>query len=207
MAIKPVVALFDFDGTLINRDSFVEFAKFSLSPWRLGVGIMRSLPWLISWKIGKTSSHKAKERLFRNLYRGARGRWFETKCRLFADKLDTMVCQATMDALKQCKKNEFDIAIISASIGTWIRPWAERHGIYCVIATEAEIENGRLTGNFATPNCRGEEKLRRFKEFENRQRRGYDLYVWGDSDGDKPLMEYADKSYLVNSKNNTITEL
>jgi phosphoserine phosphatase len=64
-----------------------------------------------------------------------------------------------------------------------------------VIATEPEIKNGVLTGRFSTPNCYGQEKKRRFLEkYPDRDR--YILYVYGDSNGDKELLEMADKPFF-----------
>ena len=51
-----------------------------------------------------------------------------------------------------------------------------------------------MTGNFLSRNCYGEEKVRRLLELEP-NRNSYILYAYGDSKGDKELIEFADKGW------------
>ena len=63
-----------------------------------------------------------------------------------------------------------------------------------LIATRLEIKDDLMTGKFLTKNCYGIEKVNRVKEAYNLD--DYDcIYVYGDSRGDKELLELADKSF------------
>ena len=63
-----------------------------------------------------------------------------------------------------------------------------------MLGTKVETRDGRLTGRFATPNCYGPEKVRRIREvFPDRD--NYHLTAFGDSRGDKEMLDYADQGY------------
>ena len=78
----------------------------------------------------------------------------------------------------------------------WIRPWANLYQIDKVITTMVEVNDAnKLTGKFITPNCYGEEKVKRFTETEP-IRSSYYLYAYGNSGGDVPLLKFADSGKL-----------
>ena len=88
------------------------------------------------------------------------------------------------------------VYVVSASISEWVRPWCEQMKVTDVIATEIEVDSHNLvTGRFLSKNCYGQEKVNRFTKKEP-DRRNYYLYAYGDSRGDKELLEYADHGIL-----------
>ncbi len=59
---------------------------------------------------------------------------------------------------------------------------------------DEKIKNGIVTGKFSTKNCYGIEKANRVQEVYNFD--DYDhIYAYGDSRGDKELLELADESF------------
>lgn len=64
-----------------------------------------------------------------------------------------------------------------------------------VLCTEAEFDgNDVLTGNFATDNCYGMEKVRRLKQkYPDRQK--FKLVAYGDSSGDREMLDFADEGF------------
>ena len=63
------------------------------------------------------------------------------------------------------------------------------------MATEIEVDgNGLLTGRFKTANCSGQEKVNRLLEIEP-HREDYYLYAYGNSTGDKEMLEMADEAF------------
>ena len=101
-----------------------------------------------------------------------------------------------MDRIRYHKSKGHEIVIISASIENWIRPWAIRKQIDNVIGTKIDLDNSQhLTGKFLTKNCYGQEKVNRLLEaFPERD--AYTLYAYGDSKGDRELIEFADFGFL-----------
>lgn len=193
---RQVLVVFDFDGTLINGDSFLKFAQHALSPLRLLKGVLKASPALVGWKLGITNASKAKEIFFSALYKGLAQSELQAKAESFADYLDGITNVDTMRILNRLKRDGAKITILSASPGLWIRPWASRHGIDSVISTEASFEDGKATGTFSTPNCKGEEKIRRLLEVYP-DRKSYHLEAWGDSDDDIPLLRFADQGHRI----------
>ena len=81
--------------------------------------------------------------------------------------------------------------IVSASIDLWVESFFP--GIH-VLGTQVEVEQGRLTGRFLTPNCYGQEKVNRILE-EYPDRKSYHLTAYGDSRGDRELLAFADEAH------------
>ncbi len=193
------LAIFEFDGTLIKGDSFKMFARHSLGTWRYLISLMKSLPKLIKWKLGGCSASEAKEHLFRNLYSGLSAKELDAYATTFADKIDSKIKPKVLEEFKRAKREGYTPVIVSASPAFWIRPWAERNDFEKVIATEAKIENGIFTGDFATPNCKGQEKIRRLREIYP-DLIDIEICFWGDSKTDLPMMRLATRAWKVSRK-------
>ena len=70
-------------------------------------------------------------------------------------------------------------------------------GVTATIGTKVEVDpGGKLTGRFLTKNCYGPEKVNRLLEIEP-DRRKYFLYAYGDSRGDKEILEFADRGIMI----------
>lgn len=185
------IAFFDFDGTLTRNDTFISFGKFALGSWKFAVALLKTFIPLASWKLGFNSSSNAKQKLFSNMFRGWPKADFDLKGKEFASVVDQDLRRDVMERLRHHQQNGDETAIVSASIYNWIAPWAKANGIDSVLSTEAETdENGRLTGRFKTPNCLGEEKVRRIRNrYPDLMK--YEIWAYGDSQSDKPMLSIA----------------
>lgn len=192
------IAVFDFDGTLTCHDTYITFARHALGMPRLLFGCLRSLPWLVAWKAGLIRGGRAKERLTRCLYRGMPVDEFKSRCSTFADVIETDLRDDIMGRLRALQTQGVQTAIVSASVDMWIKPWAERHGIETVLSTQLEVDAyGRLTGRFDTPNCYGEEKVRRMQRHFG-DLTAYEITAFGDSKGgDGAMLGVADHAVWV----------
>jgi len=83
--------------------------------------------------------------------------------------------------------------MVTASLDTWTKPFADKFGMK-LIATKAEFKNGVFTGNFATPNCNGEEKVKRIKK-EISGKKFDKIIAFGDTVSDKPMLSWADEGH------------
>lgn len=185
------IAFFDFDGTITRHDTFIAFGRFARGDALFIKGLLSASPWLALWKLGLISNARAKERLFGFLFKGMDGEVFRSLAVAFATKIDSDLRSGTMAMLRRHQAQAHRVAIVSASIDTWIWPWAKQHGINCVIATKAEVDGeGRLTWHFATHNCHGEEKVGRIRAMFG----GLDdveTYAYGDSSGDDAMLQFV----------------
>lgn len=194
------LAVFDFDGTLTARDTFLLFARFVRGREGTYRAIIRSLPVLVAWRLGLKEGGDAKEHLFAQLYRGMSLTVFEAYGDAFAEVVDRNLRHRGMEELRKAQERGDETVICSASVEQWIEPWARRHGIDKVIGTQVEVdENGLLTGRFASPNCKGAGKVARLvREYPDRT--DYHVSAYGDSSGDREMLDYADEPYMLRKR-------
>lgn len=188
---SKVIAVFDFDGTITTVDTLFDFIRFYYGFPRLIVGLFALSPVLILFKLGFITNDKAKERLFSYFFKGMRLSEFNAICEKYKNRINQMLRPQAIDKVKFHQQEGHIVLINSASICNWIFPWAQSVGIESVIGTEIEVNEGVITGRFKGENCYGVEKVKRFLELYP-HRDTYQLYVYGDSSGDKPLLDIAD---------------
>jgi HAD superfamily hydrolase (TIGR01490 family) len=193
--MKKTISAFDFDGTITRKDTLIEFIKFSKGNFRFYLGFLLFSPLLIALKLKLYPNWKAKEHVFSYFYKGIPIEKFNDWCSKFSLIINKISRYKAVEELNFQKKQGNKIIIISASIENWIKPWAEKTGIDTVLATKIETdENSLLTGKFLTKNCYGQEKVNRLLGiFPNRNE--YRLVAYGDSRGDKELIDFADEGY------------
>jgi HAD superfamily hydrolase (TIGR01490 family) len=189
---EETIAAFDFDGTITRKDTLLEFIKFSKGRFMLYSTLLLFSPLLVAMKLKLLPNWKVKQLVFAYLYKGLQIEIFDKWGFEFCAVIDKMLCPKAVEALNSHKKNSDKIVIVSASIENWIRPWADKAGISMVLATKIETdEKGLITGRFLTKNCYGQEKVNRlleaFPDMSN-----YRLVAYGDSRGDREMIEFAD---------------
>jgi len=195
--MKRTIAAFDFDGTLTTRDSFPHFIRYATGTPRFVAGFLLFSPLLVSMKLGLYAGSKAKEQIFAHFFKGWEYRRFQALGQAYASAVEAMRNEPVINRLKEHIANGDTVFVISASIRDWVEPWCRQQGVDAVIATEAEVDaHGKLTGRFKTPNCNGDEKVKRLLQAEP-DRSSYRLVAYGNSSGDKPLLDLADEGTLV----------
>lgn len=191
------IAAFDFDGTVTTNDTLWAFMAFASGRAALMKAVACEFWKLTAAKLGLIDSAIAKEALFRRLYAGVPADQFSAWCEAFAGQESSRVRREALAAIRRHRSEGHRVVIVTASPTAWVRPIAKTLGFAAedVIGTEIEIDSGgRLTGGFATPNCRGKEKIvRLLKKFPLRS--DYTLYAYGDSSGDRELLAAADFAF------------
>jgi HAD superfamily hydrolase (TIGR01490 family) len=195
--MKHIIAAFDFDGTITTKDTLWEFIKTTHHPLKIAANLILASPFLALYKAGLWSNGKAKQALFSRFYKNWPSEKFNHFGMSFQSAIDGCLRQEVYRELKTHLAKGHQVIIVSASIENWIASWAEKEGIAAVIATRIEVDpHGRLTGRFLSPNCYGEEKVRRILEmFPARNR--YTLVAYGNGNGDTAMLRWADKSYYL----------
>ena len=188
------IAAFDLDGTITKRDTFIEFIRFTKGYLGLINGFLLYSPLLFLALIRFYPLWKVKEKLFSYHFKGLPLSVFDKYCEDFIRAIDTFVFEDAVQEIKQHIQNGNEVVIVSASIENWIKPYAKTLGIKKVIGTKIVISDDEVSGRFMSANCKGMEKVNRLlAEFP--QRVNYRLIAYGDSRGDKELLQFADKAY------------
>ena len=186
---------FDFDGTLTTRDTLIAFIRYACGTPRFLLGFLLHAPLLVLMKLRLYSNGKAKQRLFSWFFRGMPIETFDALCQSFASTHRHLLRPETVRLLQQALSEGAEVLIVSASIDNWVQPFFPS---VTVLGTQIEVIDGRLTGRFLTPNCYGQEKVRRILALHP-VRSSYRLTAYGDSRGDRELLAFADEAHLVSS--------
>lgn len=190
------IAVFDFDGTITTKDTFPEFIRHAVGNVSFLVGFLCFMPQLIAYKLHLYPNWKVKENLFSYFFSRMPKERFEALCESFfrLRGLNILNKKACMTIRKHLCQGD-TVLIVSASVSNWIRPFGTFLKVYDVIGTEVATDSsGNLTGKFLTPNCYGQEKVNRIKRLYP----DYESYIWmayGDSIGDRELLDFADYKY------------
>jgi HAD superfamily hydrolase (TIGR01490 family) len=193
---RPVVAAFDFDGTVTDRDSMFPFLRYAAGHTKYYWRIASQLPTLVGYLMGRVDNNTAKERVLTRFFAGVPVEALNTIGNRFAEQvLPGMVRSSAMERLAWHKASGHRCVLISASLQLYLQPWAHRAGFDAVIGSQFELRGGRyITGRLADGNCHGAEKVRRLLAMMG-ERDSFRLYAYGDSRGDRELLECADRAY------------
>ncbi|EFN91906.1 putative HAD hydrolase, family IB [Prevotella amnii CRIS 21A-A] len=187
---------FDFDGTITTKDTFIAFIRFVKGDLRTFLGLLLYAPILIMMKLKLYPNWKAKQQLFTYFFKGMNIKEFKLKCNEFARHNKALIRPLALIEIQKALKEGEKVIIITASIDMWVRPFfSELDKNIHIVGTKIEEKEGKVTGHFVTRNCYGAEKVNRLKEIMP-NRNSYELISYGDSRGDKELLEYADKGYF-----------
>lgn len=173
--------VYDFDKTIYDGDSTIDFWKFCLKRYPLAiVALFPTICGIGLYMIGKTSKVKLKQRFY-----------------TFLKYIPDIDCQLSAFWEKNeikiqnwyVKQKRDDDLIISASPYFLLKPICDDLGVR-LIASKVEKNTGICAGE----NCYGQEKVRRLQsEVPDANINAF----YSDSLSDKPLADLAKRAYLV----------
>lgn len=192
----PVVA-FDFDGTLTIRDSFTAFLRWRAGPGGWALGLVKMAPALAVYARDRDRG-RIKAASVKEFLGGVDRATLEADAERFAEQAWTGFMRP--DALacwEEWGRKGAHRVIVTASPEITVAPFARRLGAEALLGTHLVFDgHDRVTGAFAGPNCRGEEKVRRL-----RAAYGDDLHLtaaYGDTSGDTEMIAVAgEKGFRV----------
>ena len=174
--------LYDFDGTIYDGDSSIDFFKYCL---KHNKKLLKMIPKMavmfLKYKTKYVSITELKEYIFsflqkiENVDKYVEEFWSKNKYKIKDFYL---------------KKEHSKDIIISASPHFLLKPICDELQVKDLIASDVD----KKTGHFNKPNNRGEEKV---KELKKKYPKVIIEEMYSDSMHDKPLLELAKKSYLV----------
>lgn len=193
MASSSIIAAFDFDHTMTDRDSLLPFL-YQIKGWADATVQLTLLgPAFLSYVSGSLSRQSIKEKILERFIRGKSHRDLEASAAAYAaGLLNHYVKPEPLHRLAWHQAQGHACVLISASLELYLKSWAAQHGFDTVLASRLELnETRKATGRLEGLNCWGAEKVRRLTEFAG-PKHTYQLYAYGDSRGDRELLELAD---------------
>ncbi len=190
---KPIVAAFDFDGTLTYHDTLIPFLFLVAGRFRTLMSIFLLLPFFIACGCGFYSRQKAKEKLLKNLIGGMPLSEIQQKGIAFVQgPLKKKLRPEGMNRLRWHQNQGHRCILVSATLNVYLQPWSIQEGFESLVCSKLQVDpNGKVTGLLDGDNCWGKVKVDRLIQ-QIGSRHQYILYAYGDSRGDKELLEAAD---------------
>ncbi len=206
---KPIITAFDFDGTLTYRDSFLPFLHFLSGTPATLVNVFLETPHLMQYLSGQYNRQDLKEAFITRFLKGKSREEIQSFADPFAIKvLPGLLRPKSLECIAWHKKRGHRCVLISANLDIYLEPWARMNGFDDVITSCVEFNaEDRVTGKLRGLNCRGHEKVRQLiKRLGPKE--NYILYAYGDSEGDRELLDLADYPFyrtLENAASNVLS--
>ena len=189
------VHAFDFDGTLTRRDTLVEFIRYVKGDKEFLKCFLRYSPQLVAMKLGLYPNWKVKRQVFSYCFAGMKEEVFNDFSTRFAQAKSSLMRPAGLEKIRTLLQDGCQVVVVSASVEDWVRPFfGDLSDAIQFLCTRVEVKDGVLTGRFLTKNCFGKEKVARLRTLYP-DRRAIELTAYGDSRGDREMLDYANEGY------------
>lgn len=198
------VAAFDFDGTITRRDSLLPFLALVRGRARLAAALVAQAPGLARMALGRGDRDAEKERLIGRLLGGLDTGYVTDWGVRYAGSLneERPFRSEVLALVDHHRARSHTLVIVSAAPAVYLEPLGALLGFDAVLATRCEVgSDGRLTGRLDGPNVRGDEKAARLRAWLGP--RPYELWAYGDSQGDAALLAMADHPTRVQGTRGT----
>ena len=195
------VCAFDFDGTLTQGDNVVPFLRRLSPSWRIALGLAKR-PHRVLPAVARRDRDALKAIATEIVFAGRHQADVESVAVSYAAEVAaTRLRPDTSGRLRWHQQQGHRVVLVSASYEVYLQPLAAMLGLDGVLATRLELgTDRRYTGRLDGDNCRADEKLRRLEQWLSEQSLARDkvvLWAYGDSAGDRQLLEAADHPVWV----------
>jgi phosphatidylglycerophosphatase C len=187
------VAAFDFDNTLTICDTLLPFLKHLAGTPSAFQRLFPLVPAFCLYGIGWTSRQEIKELILEKFISQKSFKEVSKQGEFYAEKLlPRYLRKQGIERLQWHLNQGHRCVLVSAAIDLYLKPWGEKAGFHDIICSKCLVDDaGFLTGKLEMKNCWGDEKANRLQSLLG-PRENYTLYAYGDSRGDKELLELAD---------------
>ncbi len=198
----PDLALFDFDGTITDGDSFTAFVYNVVAPARLRLGMLVLSPLIAAYYLGLLPATRLRRAIVRVGLAGRRQAEIDALGARFArEVLPGLVRPASRERLDWHRARGDDVVVVSASLAPYLRPWCVAEGC-ALICTELEADGGILTGRYLGRDCTAAEKARRVR-LKFPLASYATIYAYGDTKEDEELLALASERFFRGVRRDT----
>jgi phosphatidylglycerophosphatase C len=192
---KRGLAAFDFDGTLTTQHTMLPFLLRTHGWFRVARTMLTSI-------VRAHSRDQLKVATVGALFKGMPAARFAELGELYSARLVDLLRPEVLKRLRWHQEQGHATVIVSASMGVYLRPLAQRLGIDGALGVELTADpDGVLNGQVDRGvNNRRQEKVTRLKAWIADQfgpAADFELWAYGDDSGDRELLLIADHPVWV----------
>lgn len=188
------LALFDFDGTITQREMFAAFLELAFAPRRRALGKAVLAPLTVGYKLGVVPGDFIRAAAVRVGFSRMQHATLESHGVTFAQQvLPGVMRPEALERIRWHKSQGHTVAVVSGALEVALSPWCAQHGLD-LMGSVLEHRDGVLTGRYLGRQCVRSEKARRIRERYDLTR--YDtIHAYGDTKDDLDMLALADKRY------------
>jgi phosphatidylglycerophosphatase C len=199
--MSQTVAVFDLDGTITKRDSYVGYLLFYLRRhprrWPRAAAVAAAGALFAVGAIGNTTMKTLAMRgILAGAERGEIARWSE---RFAATCVASMLRPGALQRIEAHRQAGDRLVLATAGLDIYAEPLAQRLGFARAVCTRvAWTENGCLAGGLDGANLRGEQKVAAVRHALAGDGDAPFVIAYSDHHSDLPLLRWADRGVAVN---------
>ncbi len=174
-------------------------AQFTRAPWRLP-RLLRALPALLGYPVGLAGRGELKAALARAAFGGLSRFAIATLAAHYVEQLRArQLFSQALQAIASHRAAGDYLVLMSASPDLYVPTLGQALGFDEVICTRLSWAADRFEGRLASPNCRGEEKLRQLERLRAAHP-GLPVAAYGNSRPDLAHLLHCEQGYYVNAR-------
>ena len=186
-----VVAVFDFDGTIIAGYSATAFIREQLRRGDLAprqfVELMRAMTNFGLGNMGFSGMMAVNAQFMRGTEEAS---YHEVGRQLYSKQIARLIYPESRALIEAHQAKGHTVAIISSATPYQVEPAAADLGIEHVLCTQLEVKAGKFTGSVVSPTCFGQGKVDAAEKLARKYRANLDEgFFYSDSQDDLLLLE------------------
>ncbi|CEK10176.1 HAD-IB family hydrolase [Legionella hackeliae] len=188
-----IVAIFDFDGTITQKNTTVPFLKFIWGyyfTWKF----IKKLPNAVAYQLQLIDIDQLNGAIAKTFLKNLSREFLYASGEHFSNAIiPKFVKTSAFERLQWHKKQGHHCVLATSAYNVYIDYWAHKTGFDDVVSTKIEFDEfNQATGRVEGKSCNGQEKLRRVLEIIPAAKISY---AYGDSSGDKEILNFATYPY------------
>lgn len=195
-----LIAIFDFDGTLIKRDSMVLFfLRYFNFSWKNILNLFQLALETIKFFLKIYSQKQYKEKFLNLVINSSKIKDPEKIADGFSEYLLRLVFKDAKKEISKLKENGFELVLLSASPDFYLEKIKDSLGFSKLICTKTNMKNGKIT--ICGEDCYGENKIKMLlDEYKKEDINWEESYCFADNKSDRHLLGLFGNAYIVNNK-------
>lgn len=192
------IAIFDLDGTLTTKDTFVAFLITFGVKQRRFLSLLKMFTWIGFYLARLMKDFRLKERLIGEFFSSTSMAVVNSHREWFIEKwLPKHLHPVGIKLLRAHQENGDRVILLSASPSIYVHEIARSLSIKESICTEIAENDGRWKGKIVGTNCKGSNKTTAIKAYLRNDNALQQSFAYGDSESDRHLLARVSTGFLI----------